>query len=241
MAEYGGSVSSSMGGRSPALAALSAERKAAKTRALRDIAPGGHGNRFVLGTRYYVGGNARINFQLKTWTGDGYTSRPITAIEASQMEDAHPGIVAVVEKEEYSISGGPGRPRKRGLGKIEAHSIGRAYAPRASMIPTKEFKYVASEHGVSPHVINSIIRDVDVLAYRELAAAEEGHLYGNAKRNRLYPGGVSSAYLAGSTQDLARKAKGKAKRERVRAMYPGNDKYAETHREATAAATARFI
>ena len=94
MASYGGSVSSSMGGRTRAqilTAKLSAERKLQKTIALRNLAPAAYRDgSFVVATQYYVGGDARVNFQLKTWKGDHYVSKPISALEAQRLNTEYP-------------------------------------------------------------------------------------------------------------------------------------------------------
>lgn len=247
MSAFGGSVSSREGGRAPltTLQVLAAEKKAAKTAHFRRLAPAKHKDEFIVATKYDVAGTERINFQYKLWDGEAYTSRTISAIEASRMEDLNPGIVVVVEKRGYSVSGGfkDGRklPRKHGLDTIDEYSRGRATAPRASIIPTKEFKYVANGHGVPPKVVNSIIRDMDALGYAELDIADRATGMDYGKRTRMYAGSTRRQYELGSDVDLRRKANAKKKREAVKGMYKGETDYAKTHRDATYQATARFL
>lgn len=56
------------------------------------------------------------------------------------------------------------------LGRIEAYSRARETKKNPTIIPKGELKAVAYRHGVSPHVVTSIVRDMDHLAYAELDA-----------------------------------------------------------------------
>jgi len=222
-----GSSGSSEGGMSLA----EANKLAAKARKVADlqaIAPPRHPDHFVTVTNYQVatknGMQNRFIFQEREINGrrDAFTSKIISPHRAEELNREYPGIIVNKPTTAYSRSLGIGKGRTSNIKDIDAYSRGRITAPRASIIPTKEFKAVASHHGVPPRIVTSIIRDMDALAYDEIKEAQDGEY------EPYYKGDVRPYYAKGSEGQLKRSAKGKAYTESRKASHGSVKKHRES-------------
>lgn len=208
--------------------------KARKVADLQAIAPRGHPNHFVTVSAYQVatknGMQNRYIFQERkiNGRGDAFTSKIISPHRAEELNRESPGIVVTKPTKSYSRSLGIGKGRTSNIKDIDAYSRGRITAPRASIIPTKEFKAVASHHGVPPRIVTSIIRDMDALAYDEIKEVQDG-VY-----EPYYEGDVRPYYAKGSKGQVKRSDKGKAYTESRKASHGSVKKYRESSSVASA-------
>ena len=227
MFSFGNSGSSEEG---MTLTLAEANKLAAKARKVADlqaIAPPRYPNHFVTVTNYQVattkGMQNRFIFQERKFNGrDAFTSKIISPHRAEELNKEYPGIVTNKPTKSYSRSLGIGKGRTSNIKDIDAYSRGRITAPRASIIPTKEFKAVASYHGVPPKTVTSIIRDMDALAYDEIKEVQDG-VY-----EPYYEGDVRPYYAKGSKGQVKRSDKGKAYTESRKASHGSVKKHRES-------------